>query len=238
MSGLALIAVIAFVAIGLVVWIVDAANSAAERAKQERLRAKQQREQKKLEDKRRTEEAIRIVRESAPELAALRKTVNVLRYFVADANAYRPRFITRFLNSLVSFFPRNYEGAGVGPDPEPWVTTVGNLLVPKAHELRLIYTKCLSFEPPPPPEYPRVESPPPDNKTVTDDGDRKFLTRLRKLFTFEPSQSLKLQEATSQLQNQFAEQKRKAEEARDLMDIHIANERLAYDEQLALIHPH
>jgi len=115
MSSLALIAVIAFVTIGLVVWIVDAANSAAERAEQERLEAKQQREQKKLEDKRRKEEAIRIVSESAPELAALRKAITVLRDFVADANAYRPKFITRFLHSLMSFFPRNYEGTSDWP---------------------------------------------------------------------------------------------------------------------------
>jgi hypothetical protein len=244
MSGLTLIAVIAFVAIGLVVWIVDAANAGAERAKQERLEAKQQREQKKLEDKVRTEVAIGFVRDTAPELAALRKAVTVLRDFVADANAYRPKFTgpsdmsfrqVRFSFPFDVFFPRDCEGSGDGPDPEPWATTIGNLLVPKAHELPSIYMKyiepssfkyintfprsspILSFDPPPPPKYPQVELP--DIKTV---ADRKFLTRLRKLFTFELSQNWKLQEATNQLQNEFAEQKGKAEEARVSMDNHIA----------------
>jgi hypothetical protein len=234
MSTLLLIAVIAIGAIALVVWIFEQAETG-------RRRAEQQREQKKLEDKRRREEAIRIVRETAPELAALRKALTVLRDFAAQANAYRPKFITRF-HLLMSFFPRDYEGTSDGPDPEPWLTTVDNLLVPKAtqlslaDELRSIYTKCLSsFEPPPPPEYPRVELPLSDIKIVTDDARRKFLIRLRKLYTRELSQAEKLQQAANQLQNEFVEQKRKAEEARDLMDIHIANERLAYDEQLAPI---
>jgi hypothetical protein len=196
MSSLLLIAVIVG-AIGLVAWASDSRASK---------RAKQQREQKKLEDKRRREEAIRIVRESAPELAALRKAATVLRDFVAHANAYRPKFITRF--ALMSFFPRDYEGTGDGPDPEPWVTTVDNLLVPKAHELRSIYTKC-SFDPPPPPEYPRVELPLSDIKVVTDDARRKFLIRLRKLYTRELSQAEKLQQAANQLQKQSKGERRK-----------------------------
>jgi len=61
-------------------------------------------------------------------------------------------------------------------------------------------------------------------------ANKKFLTRLRKLFTFELSQNWKLQEATNQLQNEFAEQKGKAEEARVSMDNHIACEGLAYRE--------
>jgi len=251
MTTLALIALIAIAGIALVGWIIDSANQQKLEAERERVEAKRQREQKKLEDKRRTEEAIRIVSKNAPELAALRKAVTILRDFVADANAYRPKFIrpsymtfreVRFSFPFDDFFPRNSEGFGDGPDPGPWVTTVDNLLVPKAHELRSIYTQCmntntfpcsapiLSFDPPAPPEYPRVESPRPDTKIVTDSAGRKFLTRLRKLFTFELSQGWKLQEAANQLQNEFAEQKRKAEEARDLMDIQLASERLAYRE--------
>jgi hypothetical protein len=218
MSSLLLIVVIAIGAIGLVGFA-----SAAER---ERRRAEQQREQRKLEDKQRTEEAIRIVRETAPELAAFRKAVTDLRNFVARANAFRPKFITRF-HWLMSFFLRDYAASGDGPDPEPWDTTVGNLLVPKAHDVYSIYTECLSFKVPPPPEYPRAELPRSDIKIVADGARR----RLRKLSTRE----LSLQKATNQLQNEFAEQKKKAEEARDLIDIHIAKERLAYDEQLAPI---
>ena len=253
MSTLVLIVVIG---IGLVIWIFDSLASAA---KSERRRvawtaeqAKQQREQKKLEDKRRREEAIGIVRENAPELAALRKAVIALRDFVADANAYRPKFYrpsdmsfrqVRFSFPFDVFFPRNCEGSGDGPDPQPWVTTIDNLLVPQAHELRSIYMKyinpssfkyintfprsspILSFDPPPPPKYPQVELP--DIKTV---ADRKFLTRLRKLFTFELSQHWKLQEATNQLQNEFAEQKKKAIEAKDLMELQLASERSAYQQ--------
>jgi uncharacterized transporter YbjL len=81
MSTFALIVLIAIVGIGLVVWIIDTAN-------RQKLEAERQREQKKLEDKRRTEEAIRIGRETAPELAAIRKAVTDLRDFVAQANAY------------------------------------------------------------------------------------------------------------------------------------------------------
>ena len=145
MSTLLLIVVIAIGTIGLV--SLAAKSAGAEQAKQQREQAKQQREQKKLEDKRRREEAIRIVRESAPELAALRKAVTDLRDFVAHANAFRPKFIrpsymtfreVRFSFPFDDFFPRNSEGSGDGPDPEPWVTTVDNLLVPKAHELRSI----------------------------------------------------------------------------------------------------
>jgi restriction system protein len=65
-----------------------------------------------------------------------------------------------------------------------------------------------------------------DIKIVAEGGRR----RLRKLYTRELCQ-----QATNQLQNEFAEQKRKAEEARDLIDIHIAKERSAHDEQLAPI---
>jgi restriction system protein len=249
MSDLLLTAVIAFGVIGLVFWLIDAADRG-------RRQAKQQREQKKLEDKRRREEVIRTVRETAPELAALRKAVTVLHDFVAHANAYRPKFIrpdelsfrhvrfrqVRFSFPFDVFFPRNCEGSTDGPDPEPWVTTVDNLLVPKAHELRSIYTTCmntntfpcsrpiLSFNPPASPEYPQVELPLSDIQIVPDDAGKQFLARLRKLFTLKLSQAWKLQEATNQLHNEFEEQKRKAEEARDLMDIYIANEMLAYRE--------
>jgi hypothetical protein len=227
MSSFALFALIAIFSIGLVVWIFEQAETG-------RRRAEQQRAQKKLEDERRREEAIRIVRETAPELAAPRKAVTDLRNFVARANAFRPKFITPL--ALMSFSRRDYEGTSDGPDPEPWLTTVDNLLVPKAHELRLIYTECM-IDPQTDlrPEYPRAELPLSDIKIVTDDARRKFLIRLRKLYTRELSQPEKLQQAANQLQNEFAEQRRKAEEARDLMDIHIANERLAYDEQLAPI---
>jgi type VI protein secretion system component VasK len=90
--------------IGFVAWIV--AGAAAELKKQ-----------KKLEAKRRTEEATRIVRESAPELSTLRKAVTVLRDFVADATRYRPSFSSPF----DVLFLRGCEGSGDGPDPQPWV---------------------------------------------------------------------------------------------------------------------
>jgi hypothetical protein len=193
-SDVGLFVIIAFFSIGLVLRVVGAVRHWA------KLRAE--------ENKRRREEAIRIVRENAPELAALRKAVTDLRDFVAHANAYRPTFITR-VRWLMSFFRRDYEATSDGPDPEPWVTMVDNLLVPKAYELQSIYTKCLSFDPPPPPEYPRAELPLSDIKIVAEGGRR----RLRKLYTRELCQ-----QATNQLQNEFAEQKRKAEEARDLID--------------------
>ena len=150
-SAVSLIAIMVFgaVALWLVLWIVDAAREEPRRVAWTAEQAKQQREQKKLEV-RRKEEAIGFVRENAPELAALRKAVIALRDFVADANAYRPKFIrpsymafreVRFSFPFDDFFPRNSEGSSDGPDPEPWVTTVDNLLVPKAHELRSIYTQ-------------------------------------------------------------------------------------------------
>jgi Restriction endonuclease len=157
--------------------------------------------QQKLEAKRQRDEAIRIVRETAPELAALRNAIAVLRDFVARANPYRPKFTlpsdTKFREVGFSniFFPRDCEGSGDGPDPEPWVTTVDNLLVPKGHELRSIYTKCL--------ELPLSD--------IKIDTDRTFL---RKLFTLKLSRAWKLQEAANQLQNELAEQRRKAEEVR------------------------
>ena len=147
MWDFALFALIAIFSIGLVIWVGRELRSAF--TTWARRRAE--------EDKRRREEAIRIARESAPELAALRKAVTTLDIFVSRANAYRPKFIT--LRSLISFFPRDCEGTSDGPDPEQWVTTVGNLLAPKAHELGSIYEKLLYFDPPPPPEYPRVELP-------------------------------------------------------------------------------
>jgi hypothetical protein len=238
MSSLLLIVVIAIGAIGLVGFA-----SAAER---ERRRADLEREQKKLEDKQRREEAIRIVRESAPELAALRKAVTDLRDFVVHANAFRPKFIrpsymtfreVRFSFPFDDFFLRDCEGSSDGPDPEPWVTTVDDLLIPKAHELRSIYTQCMntntfpcsppifSFDPPAPTEYPQVELPPSDTKI---EADRGFVKRLQKLFTFSRARNIK--EAANQLQNEFAEQKRKAEEAKDLMDLQLASERLAYQQ--------
>jgi hypothetical protein len=161
--------VLAIGVIGLVVWILDSLASAAKRANQQRLEDKRQREQTKLVDKRRTEEAIRIVGESTPELAALRNAVAVLRDFVARANGYRPKFT----------LPRDCESSGDGPDPEPWVTTVDNLLVPKAHDLRWIYTKSNSA----PPECPRVELSPLDIKIFKTDTLGNFLIWLAKLCT-------------------------------------------------------
>jgi hypothetical protein len=152
---------------------------------------------KKLKD----QGAIRIVRENAPELAVLRRAVIVLRDFVADANAYLPDASRRFFDVV---FPRgDCEGSGDGPDPEPWVTTVDNLLVPKAHELRAIYTTSNNFPA-------RVELSPSDVKVVTADTPGKFLIWLLKLCTGEAQQ---LKKAANQLQNELAEQKRKAEEA-------------------------
>jgi restriction system protein len=213
-SDVATGAAVAIFSIWLVLGVVGAVRHWA------RLRAE--------ENKRRREKAISIVRETAPELAAFRKAITDLRDFVLHANAYRPKFITRF-HWLMSFFPRDYAGSGDGPDPEPWDTTVGNLRVPKAHDVYSIYTECLSFKVPPPPEYPLAELPRSDIKIVADGARR----RLRKLYTRELSQAEKLQQAANQLQNEFVEQKRNADEARDLIDIHIAKEKLAYDEQLA-----
>jgi hypothetical protein len=252
MTTLALIALIAIVGVWVIGMILGLVGSIIDSANQHKLEAERQRKQKELEDKRRTEEAIRIVRENAPELAALRKAVTLFRDFVANANAYRPKFIVRpsdikFREIRFSFrfdvvFPRHCEGSDDGPDPEPWATTIDNLLVPKAYELRPIYTECLntnifpcsapilSFDPPPPPAHPQVQLPPSDIKIVKDDATKKLLVRLRKLFTFQIFQRWKLKEATKQLQNEFVEQKKKAEEARDLMDIQLASERLAYRE--------
>jgi hypothetical protein len=175
------------VGVGLVVWIVWIFG-----------RAKRQRD-----------EAIRIIRESTPELAALREAITVLRHFVADAYGYRPKFT----------FPRDCEGSGDGPDPEPWITTVDNLVVPKAsYELSSIYNKSNSA----PPEYPRVELSPSDIKIVTADALGKSLIGVWR------GEAQKLKQAANQLQNELAEQKRelaeekrRAEEARDLMNIHI-----------------
>jgi len=145
MSTLLVIAAIAIVGLWIVASIFEAAESGRRRAEQER-------EQKKLEYKRQSEEAIRIVRENAPELAALRKAVTDRRDFVADAHAYRPQFTgpsdmsfrqLRFSFPFDVFFPRDCEGSGDGPDPEQWATTIGNLLVPKAQELPSIYMKYI-----------------------------------------------------------------------------------------------
>src|SRR5207237_9469325 len=105
-------------------------------------------------------------------------------------NAYRPAFTrpsdlsfrqVRFSFPFDVFFPRNCASSIDGPDPEPWATTVGNLLVPRAHELGSIYMKAmntetfpcsapiLSFNPPVPPEYPEVELPLPDTNNFPDD---------------------------------------------------------------------
>src|SRR5262249_19019298 len=194
----------------------------------------------------RTEEAIKIVGERAPELAAVRQAITVLRDYAASANAYRPKFIThasdisfrevRFSFPLDVIFPRNWECSDDGPDPEPWVTTIDNLFVPVPYSLRQVYEKSLqphtfpcsaptlSFDPTPPPQYPRVELPPSEIKF---DSGKKFRERLRNLFTLELSQGWKLKHAENQLQNELAEQQRKAEEAKDLMEIQVASEALA-----------
>jgi hypothetical protein len=249
MARLLLPIVLAFGAIAIVFWIIaglaSAAKSAAVRANQQKLENKRQREQKKLEYAQRREEAVATVRENAPQLAALRSAVTVLRHFVASADAYRPKVTlpsdtkfreVRFSFPFEAFFPRDCERSSDGPDPEPWITTLDNLLVPKAHDLRSIYAKCMdmntfpcsaptvSFDPPPPPQYPRVELPLSTMK-IADEADKK--SGLRKLFTLEVSQDWKLQEAADQLQGELTELRKKAEEARDLMEIHVANERLA-----------
>src|SRR5262249_52059340 len=218
MSSLLLIAVIAFGAIGLVGWlvgsIIDAAETGRRQAEQQRRQAKKKRKKKKLENRRRKEEAIKIVGERAPELAAVRQAITVLRDYAASANAYRPKFIThasdisfrevRFTFPLDVIFPRNWECSDDGPDPEPWVTTIDNLFVPVPYSLRQVYEKSLqphtfpcsaptlSFDPTPPPQYPRVELPPSEIKF---DSGKKFRERLRNLFTLELSQGWKLKHA-------------------------------------------
>ena len=130
--------IITIFSIGLVLYVVGVVRHWA------KLRAE--------ENKRRREEAIRIVRETAPELAAFRKAITDLRDFVVHANAYRPKFTgpsdmsfrqVRFSFPFDVFFPRDCEGSGDGPDPEQWATTIGNLLVPKAQELPSIYMKYI-----------------------------------------------------------------------------------------------
>src|SRR4051812_4242949 len=94
MASLSLIALIGIGAIGLVVAIFNSLASAVKAERQRAALAAEHAKQKKLEDRRRTEQAIKIVGEKAPELAALRQAVTVLRDYVASANAYRPKFIT------------------------------------------------------------------------------------------------------------------------------------------------
>jgi hypothetical protein len=249
MARLLIPVVLAFGVIAIVFWIFEslgsAAKSAAERAKQQKLENKRHKEQKKLEYARRREEAVATVRETAPQLAVLRDAVATLHHFVASADAYRPKLTlpfdtkfreVRFSFPFEAFFPRDCRGSTDGPDPEPWVTTPDNLLVPKAHDLRSIYAKCMdtntfpcsapivSFDPPSPPQHPRVELPLSALKIVAD-ADKK--SGLRRLFTLKISQDWKLQEAADELRDELAELGRKAEEARDLMEIHVANEQLA-----------
>jgi hypothetical protein len=183
-----------------------------------------------------------------PDLAALNNAVTVLNEFVAKADAYRrkfgPSFDTKFRAVQFSFpfeffFPRNCQGSSDGPDPDQWAITLDSLVVPKGRDLRSIYQSVISMEdfpcaPPTaavfnlgaPPEYPRINLPHWDIKIVTAGGEIDFrVDTLRKAYATEIAQAEKLR----QMADDFEEVRRRAEEAKDLMDNQIAKERLAYN---------
>jgi restriction system protein len=129
------------------------------------------------------------------------------------------------------------------PPANPERFTIDSLLIPKAHELRTIYERCietndfpcsapiLSFDPPPPPQYPRLALSASDIESTEDARKNLLVRRLGEVLTLKLSQAWKLEEAAIELRSELARLKRQAEEARDLMDIHIANERLACREK-------
>jgi restriction system protein len=184
------------------------------------------------------------------DLGALTNAVTVLNKFVVEADAYRPLFnrpykIFREVElsfPFERFFARNCQFSGDGPDPYPWTTTLESLVVLPAEDLRSFYELVISkeafpyneptvttFDPPPPPEYAHVEVPRLSPKIVSADTGREIdfrVHRLRNVYAAEIAQVEKLKG----LANQADELKKKAEEAKNLMNIHITNEQLAYRE--------
>jgi hypothetical protein len=75
---------------------------------------------------------------------------------------------------------------------------------------------CQPKSAPRPPDYPQVELP---QSEIKSGGDKKVFELVRALFGLEPSQGWKLKQAADQLQNELAKQQRRAEEARDLVDM-------------------
>jgi Restriction endonuclease len=247
-----LIAVISIGGLGLALWLmteilVGIVNLASADWRQRRAALANQ---KKLEKFRRQHPA-QIV--GVPDLAALSNTVTVLKGFVANADAYRrqkftPSFDTKFRAvcfsfPFESFFPRDCEDSGDGPHPEPWAATLDSLVVPRGRDLRSIYKGVISmqdfpctapglgFDPGAPPEYPPISLPPWDIKIVAADtgGEINFrVDMLQKVYATEIAQAENLR----RMADDFKELRRRAEEAKHLMDTHIANERLAYREAL------
>jgi hypothetical protein len=185
-----------------------------------------------------------------PNLATVSTGVTVLKDFVAKADAYRPKFNssydTKFRTVYFSFpfeffFPRDCEGSSNGPAPEPWTITLDSLVGPRGRDLGSVYKSVISmqsfpcvaptivFDPVTPPKYPEVSRPRWDIKIVTADtgGEVDFrVEMLRKIYATEIAQAEKLRQMASDIE----ELRKRAEEAKDLMDIHIAKERLAYQE--------
>src|SRR5262245_30276426 len=85
------------------------------------------------------------------------------------------------------------------------------------------------FDPVAPPDYPRISLPRWDIKIVTADtgGEIDFRVDMRrKAYAAELAQTEKLRQMATDIE----ECRKNAEEAKDLMDIHITNERLAHRE--------
>ena len=184
-----------------------------------------------------------------PDFDAVKTAIALLDDFEVDANAYRPTFTLpsdmKFRDVYFSFpfeffFPRDC-GSSDGPDPEPWTTTVDSLVVPRGRDLRSIYSSVISMEAFPckapvltfdqleTPRFPQIDLPRWNIKIVTADtgGEIDFrVGMLRKMYATEIAQAKNLRRTA----NQLLELQKRAEEAKDLMDIHIARERLAFQE--------
>jgi hypothetical protein len=185
-----------------------------------------------------------------PDPEAVKSTVDDFEFFTAAANACRPTFSRtddpkRWPVAISCPFSlaRECQGSEDGPDPEPWTITLESLKIDRGQDLRAIYQAVLSAEmfphslpelkyEPSTPDFPRRELPKWEMRIVFADGGGEIdfrVPELRKTYAKELVQVAKFKEMGQQFRDLIGN----AEEAKELMDIHIAKERLAFNETKA-----
>jgi restriction system protein len=191
-----------------------------------------------------------------PDIKGLRRIDRLLSTYISTANAYRPKFIApdpRFRSITFSYpfdvlFPRSGTTAEDGPEPNAWEVTLDDLAINPGNELASIYGGLkdtavfpaamgdIRFDRPTPPspipsEWETLDLRNPDLIIVSaTDGSAIDLSSafLRRVYQPVIAQAETIKTTAIKLMEQIDIKIDDAIEAKELLDIHVANEELRF----------
>jgi restriction system protein len=193
-----------------------------------------------------------------PDIEGLRRIDHLLDTYIATANAYRPKFIAphprfrsvSFTYPFESVFPRYGNADDDGPEPRSWEITLDDLAIQPGHDLASIYSEVkdaavfpapmedVRFDLPVPPrplpsDLEKMDLRDPNLRIVlVSDGSAIDLSSdfLRRAYQPVIAQAKAIKATAIELLERIDIKVNDAIEAKELLDIRVANEQLRFRE--------